>query len=101
MLLTINKDGSKIAITEFLIAICSPPGDKWQSKALFLTIFDLLSSIVMVFFCHLSGVVLDILNHDTAVDNKYCFASFIWLSKDYNSCFSQNNMLIYCESKET
>ena len=30
----------------FLIAICRQSGDKWQSKTLFLTIFDPLSSIV-------------------------------------------------------
>ena len=81
MLLTINKDGSKIAITVFLIAICCPPGDKWQSKALFLTTFDLLSSIVMVFDCHLSRVVLDILNHrlfkDYTVVSARIICSFI------------------------
>ena len=43
--------------TEFLIAICHPTGDKWQSKTLFLAIFDPRSSIVKVVFdCHLSGV---------------------------------------------
>ena len=32
--------------TEFLIAICSHTGDKWQSKTLFLSIFDSRLSIV-------------------------------------------------------
>ena len=31
--------------TEFLIAICRPTGDKWQSKTMFLKIFDQCSSI--------------------------------------------------------
>ena len=33
--------------TVFSIAICRHSGDKWQSKTLFLTIFDLRSSIVI------------------------------------------------------
>ena len=33
----------------FLIAICRQCGDKWQMKTLFLTIFDLRSSIVLAF----------------------------------------------------
>ena len=33
----------------FSIAICRPTGDKRQSKTLFLTIFDILSSIVLTF----------------------------------------------------
>ena len=45
--------------TVFLIAICRPPGDKWQSKTLFLSIFYLGSSIVdNIFDCHLSGVFM-------------------------------------------
>ena len=45
--------------TEFLIAICRPAGDKWQSKTLFLTIFDSRSSIVnSVFDCRISGMLL-------------------------------------------
>ena len=35
--------------TVFSIAICHQLGDKWQSKALFLTIFDLRSLIVLTF----------------------------------------------------
>ena len=43
--------------TEFLIAICQPKGDKWQSKTLFLAIFDQYSLIVKsVFNCRISGV---------------------------------------------
>ena len=45
--------------TVFLIAICRPTGDKWQSKNLFLTIFDQCSSIIInIFNCRLSGVSL-------------------------------------------
>ena len=35
--------------TVFSIAICRQSGDKWQSKTLLLTIFDLRSSIVLTF----------------------------------------------------
>ena len=35
--------------TVFSISFCRQSGDKWQSKTLFLTIFDLLSSIVLTF----------------------------------------------------
>ena len=45
--------------TEFSIAFCRQCGDKWQSKTLFLSIFDPCSSIVdSVFDCHLPGVNL-------------------------------------------
>ena len=44
--------------TVFSIDICRLSGEKWQSKTLFLTIFDLRSSIVFsVFDCRLSGVI--------------------------------------------
>ena len=50
MILTIDKRGSKIDRNSiFAIAICRQPGDKWQLKTLFLTIFDLGSSIVLTF----------------------------------------------------
>ena len=44
-ILSRNVD-QKLLETEFLIAICRHTGDKWQSKALLLSIFDLHSSIV-------------------------------------------------------
>ena len=51
-----NADKKSIE-TAFSIAICSPIGDKWQSKTLFLAIFDQRSSIVKnVFYCRLPGV---------------------------------------------
>ena len=44
--------------TEFSIAICRLIGDKWQSKTLFLAVFDRRSTIVKcVFDCRLSGVL--------------------------------------------
>ena len=47
--------------TEFLIAICHHPGDKWQSKTLFLSIFDQRLSIVdSGFDCRLFGVSLSV-----------------------------------------
>ena len=52
----VNKNSLK---TEFSIAICRPTGDKWQSKTLFLAIFDPRSSIVKsVVDCRLPGVVI-------------------------------------------
>ena len=48
----------KLLKTEFSIVICHLTGDKWQSKTLFLAIFDPCSSIVKsVFDCRLSGVI--------------------------------------------
>ena len=45
--------------TVFSIAICSHTVDKWQSKALLLSIFNPCLSIVeIVFDCRLPGVVL-------------------------------------------
>ena len=39
--------------------MCRPTGDKWQSKTLFLLIFDMRSLIVdYVFDCHLPGVII-------------------------------------------
>ena len=56
MLSTNFVDQNSLEI-EFSIAICRPIGDKWQSKTLFLSIFDPRSSIVKsVFDCHLPGV---------------------------------------------
>ena len=53
-----NVDQKSIE-TVFSIAICRPTGDKWQSKTLFITIFDVHSSIVdSVFDCRLSRVIM-------------------------------------------
>ena len=49
MLLTTDEPGSKSIKTVFSIAICCQSGNKWQSKTLFLAIFDLCSSIVLMF----------------------------------------------------
>ena len=43
-----NRDQKSVE-TVFLIAICRQWGDKWQSKTLFILIFDLRSLIVLVF----------------------------------------------------
>ena len=61
-ILLTNAD-QKLLETEFLIFICRPTGDKWQSKTLFLEIFDPHLSIVKsVFDCCLPGV--NILNKE-------------------------------------
>ena len=66
--------------TEFLIAICRQCGNKWQSKTLFLLIFDPRSSIVdSVFDCCLPGVVL--LFQGRYIQDGRCFlpkARFWW-----------------------
>ena len=49
MLLTIDKLGSKLLETVFLVVICRQLGDKWQSKTLFLAMFGLHLSIVLKF----------------------------------------------------
>ena len=52
-----TKVDRKLLEIEFLIDICRLTGDKWQSKTLFLSIFDRRSSIVKsIFDCHLPGV---------------------------------------------
>ena len=45
----IDEHGSKSLEIVFSIAICRLSGDKWQSKILFLTIFDLRSSVLLTF----------------------------------------------------
>ena len=56
LILSTNVD-QRSSETEFLIAICRPTGDKWQSKTPFLVIFYPRSSIVKsVFDRRLSGV---------------------------------------------
>ena len=55
---TIDESRLKSLEREFSIVICRPTGDKWQSKILFLSIFDLRSSIFeSVFDCCLSVVI--------------------------------------------
>ena len=55
---TIEERRSKSIETMFSIDICRLTGDKWQSKTLFLLIFDPRSSIVdNVFDCRLPIVI--------------------------------------------
>ena len=57
-ILLMNVDKKSIE-TVFSIAICRLTGDNWQLKTLFLSIFDLRSSIVYcVFNSRLPGVVM-------------------------------------------
>ena len=57
LILSTNVDLRSLE-TEFLIAICCPTGDKWQSKMLFLAICDPHSLIVQSDFdCHLFGMI--------------------------------------------
>ena len=49
-LILLKNVDQKSLETEFSIDICRPTGDKWQSIALFLAIFDPRSSIVKIVF---------------------------------------------------
>ena len=61
LIVSTNVDQKSLE-TEFAIAICRPTGDKWQSKILFLAIFDPRSSIVKsAFDCRLSGVFPEVI----------------------------------------
>ena len=61
-ILSRNVDQKSVE-TVFLIAICRHTGDKWQSKTLFLSIFDPYSSIVdYIFDCRLPGVRLELIS---------------------------------------
>ena len=64
--------------TEFLNAICSQTGDKWQSKTLFLAIFGPCLLIVKnVFDCPLPGVELEDISRSHIVWNcPFCIFSF-------------------------
>ena len=56
---TIDEPRSKIFRNRVSIAICHPTGDKWQSKTLFLAIFDLCWLIFKsIFDCRISGVCM-------------------------------------------
>ena len=83
---TIYERGSIfVRNTEFSIAICRPTGDEWQSKTLFLSIFDPRSSIVKsVSDCRLSSVVL--LRQDSM--------SFAFLVSSSTDCFFTKRRLL-------
>ena len=73
------KQRSKSLETEFTIAICRPTGDKWQSKILFLAIFDPRSSIVRsVFDNRLFGVVYGCQNHKKEKTHFECVTVRNW-----------------------
>ena len=56
-ILSTNVDQKSLE-TEFSIAICSPNGYKWQSKPLFLAIYDpSLSTVKSIFDCRLPDVI--------------------------------------------
>ena len=57
LILSINVDQKSLE-TEFSIAICRPTGEKWQSKILFLSIFNQRASIVKNVFDCLPGLEL-------------------------------------------
>ena len=58
MLIISTSIGQKLVQTVFLIAISRPTGNKWQSKTLFLMIFDSPSGIVKrVLDCRLPSVI--------------------------------------------
>ena len=78
LILSTNVD-QKLLETEFLIAICSPTGDKRQSKTLFLVIFDPCLLIVKsVFHCCLSGVVGQLTVSDKMMNALCTSKLFLW-----------------------
>ena len=90
--LTVVEPGSKIARNSVSIAICHPLGDKWQSKTLFLTIFNLCSLIVLMFliatyrlcsgnFCHLLIIVANILGLDQDLPKQHHLPWYLSLTK--------------------
>ena len=56
--------------TVLSIAICRQSGDKWQSKSLFLTIFDLRSSMVLTF--SIAAYPLWYSCHVNCMPNEFC-----------------------------
>ena len=69
----IGERRSKYLKPEFSIANRGPNGDKWQSKTLFLSVFDPRLSIVKsVFDCHLFSVSLVRNVHNGICDNPRC-----------------------------
>ena len=100
LILSMNVDKKSLE-TEFLIAICRLTGDKWQSKTLFLMIFDPCPLIKSVFDCSLPGVsrsiktfalLLVIYCHSVSFDRKLLYLNqtvqqLIWVyTVDTNYC---------------
>ena len=71
LILATNVDQKSLE-TEFSIVICRPTGDKWQSKTMFISIFDPLSSSVKsVFDCRLPGVDLSLFDNVSNYNIKF------------------------------
>ena len=62
--------------TVFSIAICRPSGDKWQSKTLFILIFDLRSSLLL-FSIATYPVCLQFPDLDLGSEMLHCLDNFI------------------------
>ena len=80
----------------FSIALCRQSGDKWQSKTLFLTIFDLRSSIVLTFSIAAYPVwdwLLTFLTHESKVTQLIFFRVWIaiGLKEKWNAPISDEN----------
>ena len=60
----------------FLIAICRQLGDKWQSKTLFLSIFDLYSSLELTF----SNAAYPVWAQKGIIWNSHFYWGYIWQS---------------------
>ena len=71
LILATNVDQKSLE-TEFSIVICRPTGDKWQSKTMFISIFDPLSSSVKsVFDCRLPVVDLSLFDNVSNYNMKF------------------------------
>ena len=83
---TIEESRSKINRNSvFSIAICRPTGDKWQSKTLFLSIFDPHSSTVdNIFDCRLPGVLMyTMVNPGPVLNATFVKKSIVFKDKKY------------------
>ena len=86
IIISTNRDKKSLE-TEFLMAICRPTGDKWQSKTLFLASFDTRSSFVKsIYDCRLSGV--------TRLEVLFLVWNFNYISINKNSKGSGNRCAI-------
>ena len=81
----------------FSIVICRQLGDEWQSKTLFLTIFDLCSLIVKsVFNCCLSGVIYLLASGDfVVVTSLFIVALIVCWSFVLGSCLVMQCLVFF------
>ena len=83
----------KLLEIEFLIAICLPPGDKWQSRTMFLVIFDPCLSIVQSVFA-LSPIECNTVKI-TFIQEQYGTECERTLLRGLQQDYAETSLLIY------